>query len=118
MDKQRRYTAQELHEQSRWFHYRAACFPMNRAFDVAEKMLQQAADTEEELAELRTQLAAIEKKCEKMRYDLSERMHSFTGAEASNMRNIYKVRIQVIDDILRTARRRIDGRFGRKSLSS
>lgn len=53
MDKQRRYTAQEMREQSRWFRYRAAYSPMNRAFDVAEKMLQQAADAEEELAKVK-----------------------------------------------------------------
>ena len=50
----RRYTAQELRDESRMFRYRAAWNP-NNAFYVAEKMLQQAADAEEELAKNKKQ---------------------------------------------------------------
>lgn len=57
-----------------------------------------------DLADLKARLEAVMKECKKMRDDFSKRMLSFTGMGASNMKNIYKDKIEVVDDILRLAR--------------
>lgn len=115
-----RYTAQEL-RQTAEMDFHVTKLGLDDRPDLTDEiraMLRQAADTEEELAELRDQvnrdfgesvslkarLETIVKECEKMRDGFSKRMRSFTGMFALNMRNIYMGKIEIVDDILRTAR--------------
>lgn len=133
MNKQRKYTAQEMREKVKSIEQ----FPM-MGLELTSKeklelaaMLSQAADAEDDLrtmrstwltpetskalfndcvsktsdlADLKARLEAVVKECEKMRDDFSKRMRSFTGMFAQNMKNIYADKIEIVDDILRTAR--------------
>lgn len=83
---------------NRWMQYQeTATGERNACIDELRKK-------DAEIKQLKAQLGAVVKECEKMRDDFLKRMRSFTGMGASNMKNIYKDKIEVVYDILRLAR--------------